>query len=82
MSERPKAILTIILVAIVNIINLYGYAVDAGAVVNAVFTILSFIGILWSWWKNQNVTESAQTAQIYLDKLKLEAKALKAKGGE
>lgn len=82
MGERPKAILTIILVAIINIINLYGYAVDAGAVVNAVFTILGFIGILWSWWKNQNITPEAQQAQAWLDHMKAEKKAMHAKSDE
>lgn len=79
MSERTKAIITIVITAAVNIANLYGFAVDAGAVVNAVLTILSFIAIGWSWWKNQNVTQEAQTAQIYLNKLKLEKKAVKFK---
>lgn len=81
-AERIKAIVTIVLTAVVNIINLYGYAVDAGAVVNAVFTVASFICIMWSWWKNQNVTDEAQTAQSYLNELKAEKKALHAKGGE
>lgn len=79
MSERTKAIVTIVITAVLNIANLYGFAVDAGAVVNAVLTVLSFACIAWSWWKNQNVTQEAQTAQIYLDKLKLEAKAIKRK---
>lgn len=79
MNERVKAIITIVITAALNIANLYGFAVDAGAVVNAVLTVLSFIGIAWSWWKNQNVTQEAQTAQIYLNKLKLESKAVKFK---
>lgn len=79
-AERIKAIVTIVITAIVNVVNLYGYAVDAGAVVNAVFTIASFVCILWSWWKNQNVTDEAQTAQSYLNELKAEKKALHAKG--
>ena len=79
MGERTKAIITIVITAVLNIANLYGFAVDAGAVVNAVLTVLSFICIAWSWWKNQNVTQEAQTAQIYLNKLKLEKKAVKFK---
>ena len=79
MGERTKAIITIVITAVLNIANLYGFAVDAGAVVNAVLTVLSFICIAWSWWKNQNVTKEAQTAQIYLNKLKLEKKAVKFK---
>ena len=79
MGEKTKAIITIVITAVLNIANLYGFAVDAGAVVNAVLTVLSFICIAWSWWKNQNVTQEAQTAQIYLNKLKLEKKAVRFK---
>lgn len=80
MSERAKAIITIVITAVLNIANLYGFAVDAGAVVNAVLTVLSFICIAWSWWKNQNVTPEAQDAQLLLNKLKMENKAAHAKG--
>ena len=79
MSERTKAIITIVITAVLNIANLYGFAVDAGAVVNAVLTVLSFICIAWSWWKNQNITSEAQQAQAVLDRLKAEKKAIKAK---
>lgn len=68
--ERVKAIVTIIVTAIVNIVNLYGYAVDADAVVTAITTIASFACIIYSWWFNQNVTEEAQAAQVYLNELK------------
>lgn len=70
MNERVKAIVTIIVTAIVNIANVYGYAVDADAWINVVLSILSAITVLWSWWKNQNVTEHAQMAQKYLDHLR------------
>lgn len=78
-AERAKAIITIIVTAIVNIINLYGYAVDAGAVVNAIGTLVSFACIMWSWWKNQNITSEAIQAQAVLDHLKAERKAVHAK---
>lgn len=78
-QETLKAIITIVITALVNIANLYGFAVDAGAVVNAVLTILSFICIAWSWWKNQNVTPEAQEAQLLLNKLKMEKNAAHAK---
>lgn len=78
-AERAKAIITIIVTAIVNIINLYGYAVDAGAVVNAIGTLVSFACIVWSWWKNQNITAEAIQAQAVLDHLKAERKAAHAR---
>lgn len=69
-AERIKAILTIIITAAVNVANLYGFAVDAGEVVNAVLTIFSFVCIAWSWWFNQNITDEAQQAQLLLNDLK------------
>lgn len=69
-KERIQAIITIVVTAIVNIANLYGYSVDAGAVVNAVLTILAFISWIWCWWKNQNVTVEAVKSQHVLDILK------------
>lgn len=69
-KERIQAIITIVVTAIVNIANLYGYSGDAGAVVNAVLTILAFISWIWCWWKNQNVTVEAVKSQHVLDILK------------
>lgn len=68
--ERARAIVTIVVTAIVNIANVCGYAVDADQWVNVTLSILSAATILYAWWKNQNVTEEAQEAQAYLDSLK------------
>ena len=69
-TERIKAILTIIVTAGVNIANILGYAYDLDSILNAVLTIFSFICIVWSWWFNQNITDEAQQAQVYLNELK------------
>ena len=68
--ERVKAVAVIVVTAIVNILNVYGYAVDMDSTVNAVLSILSAVSILYSWWFNQNVTEEAQEAQAVLNNLK------------
>lgn len=78
--ERLKAILTIVITALVNIANVYGYAVDAEPFITAITSVLSAVTIFWSWWFNQNVTESAQQAQLVLNKLRNEKKALKLRG--
>lgn len=77
--ERAKAIITIIVTAIVNIANVYGYAVDAEAWINVALSILSAICIAWSWWKNQNITYAAQQGQLVVDKIKNEQRALRAR---
>lgn len=69
-TERIKAIVTIVITAAVNIANIYGYAIDAEPLVTGALSILSFITIIWSWWKNQNVTDAAVKAQAYLDGMK------------
>lgn len=75
MDERVKAIVTIVITAAVNIANVMGYALDADAWVNVALSIASAICIIWSWWKNQNITEEAQAAQVYLDGLKAAKKS-------
>ena len=68
--ERAKAIATIVVTAVVNIANVCGYAMDADTWINAVLSVLSAISIVWSWWKNQNVTAEAQAGQQVVDALK------------
>ena len=77
--ERAKAIITIIVTAIVNIANVYGYAVDAEAWINVALSILSAICIAWSWWKHQNITYAAQQGQLVVDQIKNEQRALRAR---
>ena len=77
--ERTKAVVTIVITALVNIANVYGYAVDAEMWVNAALSVLSAVTVLWSWWFNQNITEEAQAAQLVLNKLKNEKRAVKLK---
>ena len=74
-TERVKAIVTIVVTAIVNIANVMGYAADADQWVNVALSILSAITILYAWWKNQNVTDEAIQAQAYLDDLKAKRNA-------
>lgn len=68
--ETVKAVAVIVVTAIVNVANVLGYAMDADTWVNATLSILSAVSIAWSWWRNNNVTLEAQTAQVLLDDLK------------
>lgn len=77
-AERIKAIVTIVVTAAFNIANLFGYAYDAEPVINGILTIVSFVLIVYAWWKNQNVTQEAATAQVFLRFLKGAAKKEKA----
>lgn len=73
--ERAKAIITIIVTAIVNIANVYGYAVDAEAWINVALSILSAATVIYSWWFNQNCTYAAQQGQLVVNKIKNEQRA-------
>ena len=69
-TERIKAVLVIIVTAIVNILNVYGYAVDMDATINAVLSLFSAATIIYSWWFNQNVTDAAQQGQRVVNAIK------------
>ena len=74
-TERIKAIITIVVTAVINIANILGYAWDADGAVNAILTIFSAVTIVYSWWKNQNITDEAIEAQKVLDQLKKDRRA-------
>ena len=76
MSERVKAIIRLI-VALVPVFNIV--LVQAGKSplpftqdeVNAgLSTVVAVLGIIWAWWKNNNMTKAAQSMQPALNELK------------
>lgn len=76
MKDRVEALIRLIvaLVPAINIILVYfnksplPFSEDEINV--ALSAAVSFIGILWSWWKNNNITFEAQTSQKLLDSMK------------
>lgn len=74
-KERLKAVITILVTAIVNILNVYGFAVDLDNATNVVLSILSALTVLYAWWKNQNITREAVAAQGFLKQLKADKEA-------
>lgn len=74
-KERLKAVITILATAIVNILNVYGFAVDLDNAINVVLSILSALTVLYAWWKNQNITREAVAAQGFLKQLKADKEA-------
>ncbi len=76
MSEKTKAIIRL-LVALVPVLNIVLTALGKSPLpfsqeeVNVgLSTIVSVAGILWAWWKNNNITIEARIAQNTLDQLK------------
>ena len=78
-EERFKAIVRIVVTAVANIANIYGFAVDAEMWVNVVLCIASAVTLIWSWWRNNNITYAAQQGQLVVNRIKNEQRALKMK---
>lgn len=49
---------------------LYGVSVDADALFVLAMIVVALVAYIWSWWKNNNVTEAATKAQEVLEELK------------
>ena len=69
-AQSAKAIVTLVVTVGFNIANAVGFALDYGMTYNVVFSIVALLSVAYAWWKNQNVTKTAQLAQEYLDDLK------------
>ena len=76
MRERVKAIIRLI-VALVPVFNIV--LVQAGKsplpftqeeVNTGLSTVVAVLGIVWAWWKNNNMTKAAQSMQPGLNELK------------
>lgn len=85
MKSRIKAIVAL-LVALVPAINIILVAFGKSPLpfsqdeVNiGLSAFVEFLGIVWAWWKNNNITIEAQTAQGILNKLKADKNKV---GGE
>lgn len=75
-SQTAIAFARLLVVLIVSVAAAFGWALDADLAFNIVASALGVIGMMWGlWWKNNNVTEPAQEAQLLLDELKADAKA-------
>lgn len=71
-KEQIKAIATlgVALAALALVFAITFGAIDADALTGAVAAVLAIGSTIVAWWRNNNVTEAAQSAQEYLDALK------------
>lgn len=76
-TERIRAITTLIVTALLlvnTILTAYGknpIPYSESAVYEIISNLLSAIAVLYTWWKNQNITEEAAKAQGWLNEMKL-----------
>ena len=71
--EKAKAIANLVVDAVL-VLNIFLQALGKHPLpVNEemIYTVVSYVALgiwnLWIWWKNQNITVEAQTAQKYLE---------------
>lgn len=71
-TEKIKAFATlgVALFALALVFAIAFGVVDADALTGAVAAVLAIGSTVVAWWRNNNVTEAAQSAQEYLDALK------------
>ncbi len=70
MDERTKAIISAVIVIVVNVASLFGVALNQSELTNAVFTLATLAATVWAIWKNHNFSPEAAKAQELLDQLK------------
>ena len=73
-SETASAVVRLAVALIVALGAMLGFDVDGDAIANAALAVASVVVMAWIWWKNNNVTEAAQEAQLVLDEIKLAQK--------
>lgn len=70
MSERLKAIISAIVIVIVEIAGMFNLTLDNGTVELAITGVCMVIVLGWGIWKNHNFTDAAAVGQILVDGLK------------
>lgn len=73
-TERIKSVVTIVITAIVNVLNVFGWAVDAQPYILAGTSLVSAGSIVWCWWFNQVWTKAALKGQETLNEEKAKEK--------
>ena len=70
MSERTVAIIRLICAIFCGILSLSGIYMDVDILIEGIACLFALATLLWSWWKNNNLTEAAIEAQGILDDMR------------
>lgn len=74
-SETALALIRLVVPTLASAAAMFGWSVDSDLAINIATTLLALITLVWSWWRNNNLTEAAREAQRLLDEIKQTAKA-------
>ena len=69
-SERVIAIVRLAVMLVAAVAGGFGLTLDPDGLATIVACAMALIAGVWSWYKNNNLTKAAQTAQHYLDAIK------------
>ena len=69
-SERITAIVRLAVMLASMVAGGFGLAVDEDSVFTVVMCVVASVAAVYSWWRNNSVTEAAIQAQHYLDAIK------------
>lgn len=69
-SDRVIAVVRLLAMLAAAVAGGFGLTVDPDSLLTIAMCLIAGVAGVWSWWKNNNVTQAAQEAQKYLDGLK------------
>ena len=78
-SQTIIAFARLAVTLILSVAAVFGWALDWSLTYNVIVSALGLAMLFWAWWKNNNVTEAAQEAQLLLDEIKANGKVDVAK---
>lgn len=73
-SQSGLAFARLLATLLVSVFATFGWTFDADLVFNLLLSAIAVALFVYSWWKNNNITEAAQEAQKVLDQIKVAEK--------
>lgn len=71
-TERISAVARLLVTLAAAVAGGFGLTVDPDALSTIVACGVALAAGVWSWWRNNNLTQAAQDAQEYLDRIRKE----------
>lgn len=72
-ESKKQTIMAFIRLAVMLVttgLAMFGISIDADSLFTVVMVAVAVVAAIFSWWKNNNVTDAASSAQKVLDELK------------